>query len=428
MTDYQQIFKEIVDILHHDYAGYQEKTGWDEPAYYIERIEQLMTEDAMTPFIFSNVVNDYLMAFQDQHMSFSFNGSDDVKAKYRGFRTRRCDEVLIVIETVEENRFPVGSQIITIDGQTISQIIATNRYFLSGISAEREDWMPIFNQSSWIEVEYPDGTQASFELRNYEAISINQSPSIKELDNNTIYLHFPSFMNVNETLDFVKKVEGKICSCHHLIIDVRDNHGGNGKSYSTLMPYLFRPGEHPPTTSELKEFNYTNRNADLFIQLCQRMAQQVTDEKTLELFASIEEDCEKYRGQGFVLMDFSEELAAAASTFTGHDYPINVIVMTDVYCASAAEYFVETCQSSSKTTVIGRATMGVNDYSDLVVKSWGQLYSLYYPISRRVNQTPNDPLHGKGIQPDHYIPWTPQHLKEDVDLLYALEFLKNNER
>lgn len=53
-----------------------------------------------------------------------------------------------------------------------------------------------------------------------------------------------------------------------------------------------------------------------------------------------------------------------------------------------------------------------------------QYVLLYYPISRRVQKTLNDPLHGKGIQPDHYIPWTPEYIHKDMDFLYALEILK----
>ncbi|MBO1912917.1 hypothetical protein J4G37_49945, partial [Microvirga sp. 3-52] len=131
----------------------------------------------------------------------------------------------------------------------------------------------------------------------------------------------------------------------------------------------------------------------------------------------------KYRGQGFVTMDFSDEMEAEALKFEGTVFPKNVIVMTDVYCASAAEYFVAICMESSKTTVIGRATMGVNDYSDLIIKEWDDSYALYYPMSRRIHKTLNDPLHGKGIRPDHYIPWTPKHIDEDLDLFYAIEML-----
>lgn len=49
MTRYMEIFKEIVDIVHHDYAGYDEKRGWDEPAHYFREIERLISGQQITP-------------------------------------------------------------------------------------------------------------------------------------------------------------------------------------------------------------------------------------------------------------------------------------------------------------------------------------------------------------------------------------------
>lgn len=426
MTSYMEIFKEIVDIVHHDYAGYDEKRSWDDPAHYLEEIERLKSGQQITPQIFTDLVSEYLMAFQDRHMYFNLNGSDDVKAGNRGFRTRRYEDALYVVGTNEEDRFSVGSKIVSIDGQEIGTIITSDRNFLRETSAEREDWTHHLNKSTSIEIEDENGERLMFDLKDYEPVSQKSAPSIEDVDEKTLLITLPSFVNVDETMDFVKNHEEKLKACTNLIIDLRNNHGGNGKSVSTLLPYVFPPGEHPSTDGELREFNYTNRNSDLFIQLCQQLRKTITDEETLKLFDSIEEECEKYRGQGFVTMDSSEGLEAEALMFDGIDSPTNVIVMTDVYCASAAEYFVEVCMESSKTTVIGRATMGVNDYSDLLIKEWNDMYSLYYPMSRRVHKTPNDPLHGKGIRPDHYISWTPKHIDEDLDLLYVMGMLQES--
>lgn len=428
MNRYMETFKEIIDILHHDYAGYEEKRSWDDPAHYLEEIERLIFRQQITPQVFTELVNEYLMAFQDRHMSFNLKGSDDIKATNRGFRTRRYEDALYVVETCEETRFPAGSKIFSIDQQEIGKIITSNRSYLRETSAEREDWTHHLNKSSSIEIEIENenGELLTYDLKDYEPTSKKLAPSMEEVDEETVRITLPSFFNVDETMDFVKNHEEKLTGCTNLIIDVRNNHGGNGKSFSNLLPYIFPPDEHPGTVGELKEFNYTNRNSELFIQLCQQLRKDITDEETLKFFDSIEEECDKYRGQGFVAMDFSDELEAEVLKFEGTYSPKNVIVMTDTYCASAAEYFVEICMESSKTTVIGRATMGVNDYSDLLIKEWDGLYALYYPMSRRIHKTPNDPLHGKGIRPDHYIPWTPKHIDEDLDLLYALDMLRES--
>lgn len=424
MTSYIEIFKEIVDIVHHDYAGYEEKRDWDNPNHYLEEINRLKTEQSITPKIFAELVNEYLMAFQDQHMYFRLRALGDVKTSNRGFYTRRYEDALYVVETYEESRFPVGTKIISIDRQKIGEITASKQNSLRETSAEREDWTHHLNKSSIIKIEDKNGKRLTFELNDYEPLSKDFAPSMKEVDEETLLITLPSFLDVDENMNFVSKHGKYLKACTNLIVDVRNNNGGNGKSFSNLLPYIFRSNEHPSTKGELKEFNYTNRNSDLFIQLCKRLRKNITDEETLKFFNSIEEDCEKYRGQGFVKEDFSDELEADSLEFEGTDFPKNVVIMTDVYCASAAEYFVETCMESSKTTVIGRATMGINDYSDLLIKEWEDKFALYYPMSRRVHKTPNDPLHGKGTKPDYYIPWTPKHIDEDVDLLYALNMIE----
>lgn len=427
MTSYIEIFKEIVDIVQHDYAGYDEKRGWDDPAHYLEEIERLISGQQITPQVFTDLVSEYLMAFQDRHMYFNLKRSDDVKVGTRGFRTRRYEDALYVVETCEEDRFPDGSKIVSIDQQEIKTIITSDRSSLRGTSAEREDWTHFLNKSSSIEIEDENGELLIFDLKDYEPVYKKSTPSIVEVDEETLRITLPSSVDVDGIMDFVKSHEEKLKAYTNLIIDVRNNHGGNGKSFSNLLPYIFPPDEHPRTDGELKEFNYTKRNSKLFIQLCQQLRKEINDEETLKLLDSVEEDCEKYCGQGFVKMDFSDDLEAEALKFEGTVFPENVIVMTDVYCASAAEYFVEVCMESSKTTVIGRATMGVNDYSDLIIKEWDGMYALYYPMSRRIHKTSNDPLHGKGIRPDHYIPWTPKHIDEDLDLLYAMDMLGERE-
>lgn len=386
MKSYSEIFNELVEIVHYDYAGYEDKQGWDKPEIYREKIKKLEIEQNITPQKFTRIVDDYLISFQEPHMQFNLDGSDNVKASTRGFRTRRYKGALFVIETLEENRFPKGTKIISIDNQTIEQLIASNQALLGRISAEREDWSHIINKSSSIEIENEDGEHIEFDLKDYEPVTQRKGNSLEVVDEETLLITLPSFGNVESTLDFVKKQETRLNTFTNLIIDVRDNGGGNGKAYSTLLPYIFSQGERPSTEIELREFNYTNRNSDLFIQLCQKLKKNINDKGTLDVLSSAEEDCRKYRGQGFVTLDSSDSLEEA-SKIEGTDFPQKVIVMTDVYCASAAEYFVETCKESSKVTVIGRATMGVNDYSDLVIQQWNNMfYSIiqYHDVYKRL--------------------------------------------
>lgn len=139
------------------------------------------------------------MAFQDRHMSFNLKGSDEVKASTHGFRTRRYEDALYVVETCEEERFPVGTKIISIDQQEIETIITSDRSFLRETSVEREDWTHLLNKSSSIEIEGDNGEQLTFDLKDYEPIFKKVAPSLEEVDEETLRITLPSFVNVDET-------------------------------------------------------------------------------------------------------------------------------------------------------------------------------------------------------------------------------------
>lgn len=129
------------------------------------------------------------------------------------------------------------------------------------------------------------------------------------------------------------------------------------------------------------------------------------------------------RGKGFVEFNFD---AFLPDTFIkGTEYPKSVVVLTDVECASSGESFVELCKKSSKVTVIGRSTLGVNDYTNLVSQEWDEGYVLHYPSSKLARVDDGLGMTGKGIEPHVYIPWTPKHVEVDVDLNNALKRLEN---
>lgn len=100
--------------------------------------------------------------------------------------------------------------------------------------------------------------------------------------------------------------------------------------------------------------------------------------------------------------------------------------MTDVYCGSAGDSFIENCKMSSKVTVIGRPTAGLNDYANLAIQRWDEGFELWYPTSRLSRIDSGRGMTGVGVEPHIYIPWSPQHLKEDVDLAAALRLVDSN--
>ena len=76
-------------------------------------------------------------------------------------------------------------------------------------------------------------------------------------------------------------------------------------------------------------------------------------------------------------------------------------------------------------TVIGRATAGLNDYTNLTIMKWEEGFELWYPTSKLKRVDNGKGMTGIGIEPDVYIPWTPEHIHEDVDMKKALELLSD---
>lgn len=103
----------------------------------------------------------------------------------------------------------------------------------------------------------------------------------------------------------------------------------------------------------------------------------------------------------------------------GH-FSKKIIVLTDCFCGSAGDFFVYLCKQSPKITVMGRPTMGVNDYSNLTEVAWNNQFKLMYPTSRLDQLDDREKSTERGIQPDIYIPWTPEHIHNDVDLAEAI--------
>ena len=94
----------------------------------------------------------------------------------------------------------------------------------------------------------------------------------------------------------------------------------------------------------------------------------------------------------------------------------NVYILSDLFCGSSGDTFVNNTKKSPKVTVVGRATMGIVDYCNVVTKDYGD-YQFVYSVSKMnekyyCNET--------GVLPDIHIPWTPEHLEKDMDLAYVL--------
>ena len=105
-------------------------------------------------------------------------------------------------------------------------------------------------------------------------------------------------------------------------------------------------------------------------------------------------------------------------------FPKNVVILTDTFCGSSGESFVQIARLSPKVTLLGRNTLGCYDYSNVAYQHFESINcTLQYPTSRNTALDKGMGIDLTGIVPDIVVEWTPEHLTTDVDVNQALWYL-----
>ncbi|TMW72885.1 S41 family peptidase [Alteribacter natronophilus] len=411
----QKIFHEIVSIMHKDYAGWQDKQGWDRPDFFKEKLDRCRADGTLTPARFTQLVQEYLMDFRDRHMYFT-----DLKAVPvdRGFRVRRYRDRLFVTEVHSENRVNTGDAIVTVGGLTVAELKNKHGSMLDEVHPERENWQPVL--ARYGEIQLSDGTV--IKLQEYEREPYSPVYSIRKLGD-TVLIKLTDFMNPDAIRELIRTNETLLDEAAHLIMDVRTNYGGSDASYLPLLPYLMpEEGVDLSDTDEVMLFNCTSANAEREAEKFRKQLAAVQDPDARLVIEAFKTEWERNRGRGFSHFNLSDLMPDLFIRGIGSAEAI--VVLTDVYCGSSGDSFAEACRRSDKVTVMGRGTMGLNDYANLATAVWDRRYELMYPTSRLSRIDEGKGMSRTGVEPHVHIPWTPEHLERDVDLGHALAFLK----
>lgn len=407
--------------MHNDYAGCKDKLGWDNPQAYEDRIEILEHNGELDAALFVQIVEDYLLDFKDPHIFFNISNSSDEKQYENGFKVRRYENKLYITSVDKEKQLNPGEAIISLDNTTVQELVERHQRELMETKAERENWRKIIQQYNVAEVLNNDGNTRLIELKEYERADYVPEHSITIVDAETLCMKLTDFNSPDPINELVNEYENEMKRAKNLIIDVRVNYGGSTQAYASLEKYLFPSGSMTVDFQDYAmEFNCTERNTKLTIQLIDEELANIDNEDYREsLRRWKEETWVKHRGKGFVSFnDGSEKIE-----LKGLHNPENIILLTDNYCGSAGDIFVYLCKKSPKVKVVGRPTMGVNDYSNLTIMKWNEKFELFYPTSRLKSLNYRDVLVDPGIKPDIYIPWTPEHIYTDLDMEKALSIL-----
>lgn len=403
-----EIFNDIVSILKSDYAGFEEKSKYNHHVNYT-------VTDNMDDATFTQTIQEYLSDFKDGHLSFR---NKKRKIPFRGFHVRRYEDALYVTEVSGEHHLQVGDKITAINGDSIK--FSSYRYynFLQDDVYERQMWNNVLQFVDHIEYER-EGEPHKLDLSQYAEPSYTPEYDLKQLDENTVYIKLTDFGRSEPIQKIVEEHEAILNSIQNIIFDVRVNYGGNDMFYFPLVGYTIDETVRVSQIAQPDEAMYTNytaNNCNLWIETLSDYLKQPLDGATR---VALEKEIEKFKtnyGVGIKKVEDNEDF-----TFEPKGNLKKVFILSDVTCGSSGETFIKNLKHSPKVKVIGRYTMGILDYFNVTMKDYGD-YEFGYSVSKMHEKYHNNET---GTSPHIYIPWTPQHLVEDVDLNYALSLCES---
>lgn len=273
----EAIFKEIVHIMHHDYAGWKDKEGWDDPAYFLDKLKGT---GALNNDGFTNLVREYLLDFNDQHIHFYYPKATEGIAGERGFRVRRYEDRLYVTETKTEKMLSKGMFFKTLGGYPIPELKERHFRMLNENHAERENWTPILSLYSVGEVEDASGKVFEIQFKFYGKGEYQPVYSVEKLNDSTLLMTMTDFNDPDAIRKMVEENQDLLHSTDNWIIDVRVNYGGSDASYYRLLPYIMpEEGAELADKEDRMLFNCTVANAERQLAGLSEQLKQTQDEQ-----------------------------------------------------------------------------------------------------------------------------------------------------
>ena len=246
----------------------------------------------------------------------------------------------------------------------------------------------------------------------------------KRLDDEILYLRLDNFMDEGAISRVYQECLPMMTEVKFLLIDVRQNGGGTDSLYLPLLHLGLEKDQGYDSLDwddDGMEILYTERNVDLRLKDFEDwMQQEEISPETVKLLGDMKEELLRHRGKGYVL--YQQESEEFFPEVKGGHYPERIFVLSDIYCGSSGDNFVQMMKQFKKVTVVGRPTLGILDYSNCCTVDYGD-YQLMFPTSRCLCVDQGKGMTDQGVLPDIEIPWTPSHFARDVDLDKCLELI-----
>ncbi|MCD8117560.1 MAG: S41 family peptidase [Oscillospiraceae bacterium] len=405
MRRFDQLFGDIVAILRRDYAGWEALEGFD-PPYYNQAIGQAWHDDRLDELLFLRYVSQMLACTGDRALRLELLPREGYEPYGPGFFTRRFGDSLYVTALAGETRLAIGDRIRAINGGSPAhhrEVIQKNFFYAGPDAPEREDWNGLLKMADTVTV---NGEVVP--LARYPRKSPHPGPAAL-LEKDVLYLRPPVLDAPEAAESLIPALEAG--PLRALILDMRQGDGSAEEAFYPLLPWLCRrdtPLSGLLGPSELF-VNYTPLNCAL------RAAALEAVPGGEPYIAELREKA----GRGFLPEDSAPE-----ETVVPGRGPEQVVVLTDTWCRGAGESLVLAAKSAG-AALIGRPTLGTLDHSGPVSCRLDERFIFTWPTAVTGEARAGRGMMGVGIQPDIYVPWTPEECGRDVLLAAALEYIHN---
>lgn len=237
---------------------------------------------------------------------------------------------------------------------------------------------------------------------------------VEKIDAENTLVVLPPFTMANAGMyssELIKQNAHLIRSTKHLIIDLRNNPGGDESAFDELMPFIaqgkiVRKGSKMRATEEnLILLNHELKSIQDFPQFKNSL-----DPKLRELIRGMQMNMGKFYDGPDKVFEFPKM-----------ENPQKVIILVNKNTASTAESISLEAKQSTKTIIMGTNTKGFADYTE--VRDWGlQCYGWRLAFALGLSyRLPLNPIENIGIKPDVQVP------AETVDWVsFAIKYLNQN--
>ena len=417
-----EIFDEVVTILREDSSTKKDIVGAD-PDLFRQRIADDMPE---AEFLYT--MHAYLASFGIlSHLSFYPKDKPVL-----GFRLRRYENALYVLDAQEGTGLQKGDRIEKLDGIPLSDYYQQHQEFFVSRSPERQylDWGLLVKAAQSIEVVRQG---ESLQLTVGDVVESSEKTGFEAdfIQPDTYYLKMENFHNEAAIGALYQKALPEMAQAKHVIIDVRVNHGGSDSLYFPLLTYTLPPDQTFKDLEADEDFGmeilYTKTNvAHRLQQFESYLKDPALSPGSRKMIEEFSKDLLANQNKGYLVYgEESDDSEDILSSFIGlEEAPEKIVLLADVTCGSSGDSFVDIMKRMPKVTVIGRPTLGILDYSNCCVADFGD-YELCYPTSRSLAIDAGCGMTDIGVLPDIEVLWTPKHLERDIDLEVALDYLGN---